>query len=343
MGINPGPQRSSPIIDLSAMCVDERAMFDELSKEDKALYLGFGGRPRPNFDVPEFNAMTYESNVGAGLTQPHAGNATIILGLDRPGFDNSGFGGQNATHCATIDICAGRKAWMAHRKEMVNGKCTPIAVDNDFVIDAARIYISQKTNVDGNFRLKPGSVGNTSDEEPRSTVALKADTLRFIARENIKLVTRTDKLNSQGGRCSQALKSQYGIDLCAMNDTTTLQPMVKGENLKLLLVSMIQITSQILSTVGTYVSETRKIHQALLAHKHLSPFYGQNTSPDFMDILPDGINAIINNVTNVDVGNMTTQMALNQLIFEYLEPTGVETVDDTGQSKNILSPYNSTN
>ena len=203
--------------------------------------------------------------------------------------------------------------------------------------------LAKKTDVDGNFRLKPGNVGNTDMENPRSAVAIKADTVRLIARENIKLVTRTDKLNSQGGTLSQAMKKQYGIDIVAMNDTDSLQPMVKGENLKVLLKTIIETTSTILSTLGTYVSETRKMHQALLSHKHLSPFYGNQTSPDFMGVLPDGLNCIINNVTNVDVGNMTTQQALNQLITEYLEPSGVETVDSKQQSKNILSPYNSNN
>jgi len=339
MSINPGPQRESRIINLNAMDDEQRAMFDELSEEEQALYLGFGGRARPNFDSPAPNLMTYEID----LASTHRGNCTIVCGLDRPSFENSGFGGQNGTHCATIDICAGRKAWFAHSNEALNGQSTPIKVDNDFVIDAARIYVSQKTDVDGNFRLKPGNVGNTSMDNPRSTVAVKADTVRLIARENIKLVTRTDKLNSQGGTLGRAMTSQYGIDIVAMNDTDSLQPMVKGENLKNLLVAMIMTTSTILSTLGTYVSETRKMHQALLSHKHLSPFYGSQTSPDFMGVLPDGINVIINNITNVDVGNMTTQQALNQLIFEYLEPTGVETVDGNSQSKNILSPYNSNN
>tara|TARA_R100000008_G_scaffold34686_1_gene19691 strand:- start:18109 stop:18540 length:432 start_codon:yes stop_codon:yes gene_type:complete len=142
---------------------------------------------------------------------------------------------------------------------------------------------------------------------------------------------------------NQALKSQYGIDICAMNDTDSLQPMVKGENLKNLLVALIEILSRTISTFGTYVSETRNLHNALITHTHLSPFYGNPTAPDFQSTLPQGISTIVNNVTNIDVGNMTTQMALNQLILEYLEPTGVETVDGSGQSKLILSPYNSNN
>lgn len=342
MGINPGPQRQSPVINLNAMDDETRLRYDTWTDEEKNAYLGFGDRPRPNFDVPAPNLMSYEHDIAAH----HEGNCTIICGLDRPNFEGSGFGGKNATHCATIDICAGRKAWFAHAKEKMDGETVPVKVDNDFVIDAARIYVSQKTDVDGNFRLKPGSVGNTSMEAPRSTIALKADTLRFIARENIKIVTRTDKLNAQGGKLGDALKNAYGIDIVAMNDTATLQPMVRGENLKNFLVILTQCLSSVVSTFDTYVSNTRDLHNAILLHTHLSPFYGSQTSPDFTDILPDGINTLINNVTDIDVGNMTTQMKFNQLIMEWLDPTGIEVLGPQRQDpgpKNILSPYNSNN
>ena len=142
MPINPGPQRQSSIVNLNAMCPEERFLFDLLSEEEQAHFLGYGGRPRPNFDVPGHNTLTYEVNLGGAAG--FVGNCGVVLGLDRPGFENSGFGGQNGTHCAAVDIVAGRKAWFAHSKETINGKCAPIKVDNDFVIDAARIYISQK-------------------------------------------------------------------------------------------------------------------------------------------------------------------------------------------------------
>ena len=88
------------------------------------------------------------------------------------------------------------------------------------------------SNVDYFFALKPGTVGNTTTDSPRSTVALKADTLRFIARENIKLVTKTDWKNSQGGELTNMVQSNFGINLIAMNDDKDMQPLVKGNNLK---------------------------------------------------------------------------------------------------------------
>ena len=152
-----------------------------------------------------------------------------------------------------------------------------------------------------------------------------------------------------------------------MNGAGGQQPLVKGDNLVELLTALIQMIQQMLSTFTTYVTETRKFQTALITHDHLSPFFGSMTAPDFRSNIPTGINTLINNVTNVDVGNMTTQGALNQLIFEYLSsPGGAEfgeagggvgnhghVVGDgepghphqlgPGPTRNILSIYNSTN
>tara|TARA_R110000751_G_scaffold31094_5_gene79102 strand:+ start:333 stop:1364 length:1032 start_codon:yes stop_codon:yes gene_type:complete len=336
--IPPAPQKTSPVVNLNAMDNQTRAMYDALSEEDKVLYLGGGGRPRPDFDVPGFNKQTYEKIY-------YKGNAWITFGLDRPGFENSGFGGDSGgtgTHCASIDIVAGRKSWYATSQTKRSRR--PITVDNDFAIDAARIYLSQKADVDGYFRLPAGKVGNTSKESPRSCIAAKADTVRIIARENIKFVTKTDQYNSQGATLKDELKGQYGIDIIAMEDESSLQPMVRGKNLQQFLLILMESMSQMLSTQSTYIIQTRKITSALMSHSHFSPFFGNKTAPDFIDSIPTGINTLIDNITNVDVGNMTHQQAMNAVKMAYLENTGAETLDpETAAPLNILSPYNHNN
>ena len=337
-GIRPAPQKTSKVTNLSAMDAETRAWYDKLTPEEQAQYLGYGARPRPNIDTPGFNRQSYEETL-------HYGNAWITFGLDRPGFENSGFGGESGgagTHCASIDIVAGRKAWYATSKTKRSGR--PITVDNDFTIDAARIYISQKADVDGYFRLPAGKVGNTSKEDPRSCIAAKADTVRIIARENIKFITKTDSYNSQGATLKDELKGQYGIDIIAMEDESLLQPMVLGLNLQKFLLELTVAISQIMSTQSTYIAETRKITNALMTHKHFSPFFGNQTAPDVMDSVPTGITALINNITNVDVGNMTHQQNMNAVKMSYLENTGADTVDpDDATILNILSPYNHNN
>lgn len=335
---DPGPQKVSPVVDFQAMDDETREWFESLPPEEQALYLGSADRPRPDFDAPSFNRQSYEKTI-------RKGNAWITFGLDRPGFENSGFGGESggtATHCASIDLVAGRKAWFASSKTKKMGK--PLIVDNDFTLDAARIYISQKADVDGYFRLPPGKVGNTSMEDPRSCIAAKADTIRVIARENIKFITKTDQYNSQGGTLKDDLKNQYGIDIIAMEDDTSLQAMVRGENLQMFLLELVNLLSKVISTQSTYITQTRGALRSLMSHSHFETFFGNKGAPDFMGAIPEGINTLINNITNVDTGNMTYQQALNAIKMAYLENTGAETVDpDVAATLNILSPYNHNN
>lgn len=96
-----------------------------------------------------------------------------------------------------IDLVVGR---------MASSPRDNVFVDVDFTIDSARIYISQKTDVDKNFKLPNGSMGPA---EAKSTVALKADGIRLIGREGIKIVVGTDNKNSQGG----TIDTTFGVEL----------------------------------------------------------------------------------------------------------------------------------
>ena len=335
------PRKSAEVYDLKILSDSARARYEKLSDDiEQASFLaGAGSKARPTWDVPAFNVIPGNEVVLGGPKQG-AGNAWIVMGLDRTSFAGSGWGGQQASHCAAIDIVVGRGGWCAASHE-ANG--TPIVIDPSFTDDAARLYLSQRCGVDGSFRLPPGKVGNITFDDPRSGAVLKADVVRLVARENIKFVTRTDSVNSQGGGVGNSVTTSYGIDLIACEDEATLQPMVKGNNLVACLMSTADFISAALSILNTYVNETRKLHQRLLPHDHHSPFYGSKTSPDFSGIIPEGINVMVNNVTNTDVGIQQIQAALLTHRNTFLTSTGVEYLDDNGKSLNILSPYNSNN
>jgi len=191
--------------------------------------------------------------------------------------------------------------------------------------------------------LAAGIVGNTKPDSPRSTVAIKADTLRFVARENIKLVTRTDKKNSQGGDVTNASTTGYGIDLIAMNDDRDMQPLVKGSNLQQCLTETLDAIHDLRELFKNFLEYNRNLTQAILTHTHRSPFYGQLTSPDFESILPKGTEAMINTLTNVEAQLMLHMQKVSGIKQSYLQtPGGAETTKD-GKGLFILSKYNNTN
>jgi hypothetical protein len=330
--------KTTRAINLSKLPPTTRAFYDGLDAVGKAHFFGFGDGSRSDFDVPDYITTNVEDVRSKG-------NSFIVLGLDRPNNILSGFGGQRNSHCAAIDIVAGRLGNLAAKQDGA-GKLN--LVDPNFKLDAARIYLSQRSNPDYHFGLAAGTVGNTTLKSPRSTVAMKADTLRFIARENIKLVTKTDRKNSQGGDLTDLDKSLFGINLIAMNDDRpgALQPLVKGNNLNECLKEIVASIHTLRGLFKNFVTYDRELTQTLLTHKHYSPFFGIPTSPSLDELVPKGVEVLINKITNVEVQLETHGTSLVGVQQNYLEaPGGAETVDigGGGQSLFILSKYNHTN
>ena len=73
----------------------------------------------------------------------------IVLGTDRPQGTESGYGAKGSDRANSIDLVVGRMASAKGGEGPKKGTF----VDNSFYADAARIYISQLTDIDKNFGL----------------------------------------------------------------------------------------------------------------------------------------------------------------------------------------------
>jgi len=188
--------------------------------------------------VPHYNQAPSE-NVIRGKN-----NTIIIMGRDRPAGENSGKGKGAATHIGCIDIIAGMSGMLARETD---SKGTKVLTNKNPSLDAARIYISQRADIDSPeyFNLAPGSVGNLSN---RSAIAIKADSVRIIGREGIKLVTSGDNYSGAAGLFIG--DNIQGVDIIAGNDDSDLQPMVKGDDLAQLLDNMLEIIVDVQSTAA---------------------------------------------------------------------------------------------
>jgi hypothetical protein len=189
-------------------------------------------------------------------------NAQMVFTRDRPG---SRFGVKGSgTGASAIDIVVGRQSFKATGQEQL--------VDPSFTDDAARIYISQKSDIDKDFKIIAGGVGLAA---AKSAIALKADGIRIIAREGIKLVTGTDENNSQGGD----IKSIYGIDILAGNQDGELEPMVKGKKLMATLDELGTRVEELNAAVVDLLTTQMEMNLAIQNHFHYSPWYGNPTMP----------------------------------------------------------------
>jgi len=268
--------------------------------------------PVPFYDKTETETVIKNNN-----------NAWIVLGRDRPSTPASGYGGQGGTQCASIDLVVGRMSSVG------GGPKSDIWVSPNFTSDAARIYISQRTNIDENFDLVAGGVGIS---KARSGIALKADAVRIIGREGIKLVTNTDKKNSQGGN----INSTYGIDLIAGNDEAEqsgplqsfefggrnfLQPLVKGDNLSAALDELADQLGDLATRFDKFVAAQVQYNTVLSTHVHPLPIPVAPSLPS-VELAPSFIVSNIRQFIGASSVSWAQSINLSTFKTNYLKPEG---------------------
>jgi len=248
---------SKKAVDLKGYFSRNQELFNNSSPSFKLGKRGVGGDPLPE------PAPTYVEAPCETVMQGQ-NNSYIVLGRDRPASRLSGYGGKGDTQSSMVDICVGRMAW-APKSEDEQGNI--VHADPNFEVDAARIYVSQKTDVDDNFKLVDGTVGNS---KAKSAIGIKADAIRVVAREGIKLVTRTDEKNSQGA----VVGDTTGIDLIAGNDDSKLQPIPVGDNLVGCMERVLFHMDKLNGIVDSFLMQQIQFNIALTSHVHLVPILG---------------------------------------------------------------------
>tara|TARA_R110002051_G_scaffold296227_3_gene362270 strand:+ start:558 stop:1460 length:903 start_codon:yes stop_codon:yes gene_type:complete len=241
-------------------------------------------------------------------------NSFIVLGRDRPSGRLSGYGGLGATGAHSIDLVAGRRAPGAPKDQEVY-------VNPNFIVDAARIYIAEKTDVDENFRI---TSNNSPNAIGRSAIALKADAVRIMADDSgIKLITRVNNRNSNGKLINRSL----GVDLIGGNDDSDLQSMVKGENL----VSFLNVLIKQISDTNGLVMQMAKsliVYEAGILTALGAPWPGNATIatvPTVQKMLDD---------TGVLLKGITQKISMSSNTINYLTSIGY---------RDILSSYHRVN
>lgn len=285
-------------IDLSGLNKEYLSKIKNLSKQSKVEGAGIAGdaiqEPVPNYISSTNDTLLKGSN-----------NSWIVLGRDRPASRLSGYGGKGDTQTGTVDIVVGR---MGHKP--LDG----VFVDPNFETDAARIYVSQKTDVDENFKLAAGTIGNSIG---LSAIGMKADSIRIIGRQGIKLVTGVDENNSQGGK----ITSVQGIEIIAGNDSEDIQPLPKGDNLSESLEQLCDNVESLSGIISTFLTSQMDFNATAAIHYHYSPFYGLPTTPS--DILAQkGIEVSMKHLNDCMIGLQKFKLKINLYRNNYLRIHG---------------------
>jgi hypothetical protein len=260
---------------------------------------------------------TYEV-AGSEKIDKGRNNTFIIQGRDRPNILQSGYGGKGATQAGRIDLIAGLASSYRHKDGTFLPPNKKTVVNPNFAIDASRVYISQKADIDEYMGLAP-VVGQP--EGGRSAIGLKADQIRIHSREDIKIVTgrgRFEGLGADGERLSNGGVNEVTgkISFIAGNYTEDeeyisfsilephklgratkrkLQPVVKGDNLVMCLNDIVDLINQLSQFVGLNTSLIRTLNANFMSHMH--PVVGVATGP-VNSSLPFSLTAAINNEVN---------------------------------------------
>ncbi len=265
-------------------------------------------------------------------------NQYITLGRDRPGGVMSGYGGQGDTHCGMIDLVVGRHGIVGRE---VDSEGTPVYLDNHHSLDAARIYISQKTNIDGDFDSAAGvenmlPFGFVGNPQARSGILIKADGIRIAAREGIKLIAGVDRFNSTGYQ----KESIQGIDLMGNNTDEGLQSLVKGQNLIKCLEEMSEETEWNTATIHILLNWAVKFTTYMMAHTHIvtAPGYPSTPSPEILGGVGSGalISDFMKTMEKLMSGTVNKVVVKKNYLTPPVSPF-------TSNSTYICSTFNNTN
>lgn len=252
---------NKPVVNLGRLKKEKKELSDNIEKHLRPQGMDGADRVEPE---PNFNQASNERVIKNK-------NSFIVLGRDRhSSLKSAAFGTDNSM----IDLVVGRGS---SYKPVGSGKPyaqmpdADISLNTNFYTDAARVYISQKADIDYYFGIADKRLG---DKDKRSAVGIKADQVRLIGRRNIKIVTGkgtgkggpNGEFNADGGK----IDGPGTISLIAGNYTgessipllpffnkvrgvlqdreiqrlNVLQPIPKGDNLVACIRDMMEIISQ---------------------------------------------------------------------------------------------------
>jgi|TARA_R100000951_G_scaffold115530_1_gene123919 hypothetical protein len=259
-------------------------------------------------DIPIWDLAKAEEIIGGEKS-----NAFIILGRDRVGSKAGGHGGKGSSGAGSIHLIAGLNK---------NLKGNP-----NFITDAACIHISQLTDIDKNFGLAEGVVGSPKG---RSGIGIKADGIRLVANEGIKIVTLG---RGSDNSFNNKVETTTGIDLIAGNYTDDLEPMVKGLQVIKALNKIVNSLNDLSGIVNQFISAQTTFNTGVMTHTHVC-------APIPLVAMPDPL-LVVGGATNLI--RSVVQCVAPTYLFNLSNTLGkVESLEPFG-SEYICSRYNNVN
>jgi len=211
--------------------------------------------------------------------------AQIVLGRD----EYYGFLGNSKA--SSIDLVVGRGSSI---DSTIRPNKENLFVKSDKKNDAARIFISQKTDLDKLFEMPIDNLIKTP--KACSGIGIKADTIRMISRHNVKIQAACDKILSNELRNPEKVgidlisgvpfdgEENYNEEMGLVEGRDDMQPIPKGKNLEEALDKIIDLLDSVSGVLINFIKLQQQFNNDIGSHTHLETFYG-NQGISSIDII----------------------------------------------------------
>ena len=281
--------------------------------------------PVPHYHRAQCEIVNFE-NTGREAAK---NNCWVILGRDRPGDIDTGYGGKGHTQSGAIYICAGMSSAEPYeespppigQRDPTNGmpkegyiSSSPddeegggLMCNRSFMHDASFIYLSQKCSIDDYLDLGGQTIERAMDAreykifdnvqdvrketkfntrkaaDPRSGIGMKADNVRLVGRESIRLQVSPQR-NSMGSKAGMA----HGISLVGAGEAEATHPIPLGYRLIGSMEHLHEALGTLADGLEQFIRDQTNFNRTMQGHTHVG--FGGMTSTDI--ILPTQARAI---------------------------------------------------
>jgi len=233
--------------------------------------------------------------------------ARIVLTKDNYGHRGTGLGGMGGTMCEAIDIVAGS---LTCEKKLHNGQTESRA---NFATDGARIYLTERGDIQNYFALGPGGSETSISSMLKSGIGIKADHTLIIGRERARILVGTSAVEG-GERTANMNENPTGrIDIGqASAGEGAFQPAVMGN-------ALIEYLQKINDRITSVAEYAQGIEDRLLAMRvDFASHFHSGAGLGYIQTFPDPILATKAGAAVRPYLLKTTEKVIDQMNF-YLD------------------------
>jgi hypothetical protein len=260
----------------------------------------------------------YNKPEAAYVRESHG--AYIVMGQVPLGATETTGYGALGLPAESIDLVVGRNSTSNRGKGPKQGE----VVNNNHMTDAARIYISRLTDIDAAFNLATDSKKiSRRGLVSRSAIGIKADGIRIIGREGVKIVTGK-VFTKDGGEERNSLNGKIlpapPIELIAGNNYKNVQGVAMGDRTSEALRELNDLVGEIWSAVFNLALIQAGFNGVVGVN--VLPWIAGASPPTNLGIYTKVLNSLYHTRTSASLWEFNY---LNSLGGEYIVSTNVRT------------------